>query len=412
MKVNFISEDIFEEFAKNHRYRNFYQTKEYGNIFKNINFNYQVAYIGIINDEQKLIGASLILYKKEFMSKKIAYAPRGILINYENYDNIKEMSKKLYKFLSKQGFMTLTIDPYIPLSVRDASGNIINYNQSSTEIIDNIKKIGFNYVGKNLFFETEKPRWEALIILNKNPNNLFSNFDKMTRRKIRKASNSGINIYKDKEKNITKLYNLLSKKSARPLSFYKELIASFKDNIDIYYAKLDTEEYLIKSRKMYEKEVDYNNMLADQIQDISLDEKERQLILNKKLESDKLVTSYKDSMISSTNLIKDNPEGIIIAGAIVIKYDNAAFIYEEGRNDNYSNIYPLHLIKWQMINDYFEQKFKYINLNGIAGEFENKHEFSGLNEIKLGFNPIVTEYIGEFNIVLDKITNKIYESLK
>ena len=30
----------------------------------------------------KLIGATLIIYKKVFMKTKIAYAPRGLLFNY------------------------------------------------------------------------------------------------------------------------------------------------------------------------------------------------------------------------------------------------------------------------------------------------------------------------------------------
>ena len=79
---------------------------------------------------------------------------------------------KIKKVLGKQGFMMLRIDPYIPESIRDNKGNIINMNQQATAIIKNLKRVGFSYKGKNKFFETEKPRWEALVLLNKDSNEI------------------------------------------------------------------------------------------------------------------------------------------------------------------------------------------------------------------------------------------------
>ncbi len=171
---------------------------------------------------------------------------------------------------------------------------------------------------------------------------------------------------------------------------------------------MNTEDYLINSRRAYEKEVEYNENLAQQIQDLNIDERERQNILNKKMESDKLVTSYRNSMIQSTNLMKQQPGGVIIAGAMVMKFDNAAYLLTEGMNEEYSYVNPNHLIKWKMIQDYNDRGFKYINLNGIVGDFENENEYSGLNEMKLGFNSIITEYIGEFDIILNNFSYNLY----
>ena len=48
----------------------------------------------------------------------------------------------------------------------------------------------FEYKGKNLYFENEKPRWEALVLLNRDIREIFARFDKNTRNKIRKAVRS------------------------------------------------------------------------------------------------------------------------------------------------------------------------------------------------------------------------------
>ena len=183
MRIVTLSPGQFDKFASKHRYRNYYQTSIYGNLMSN--FGYNIHYLGIVNDTNKLIGATLILYKQVFMSNKIAYAPRGLLYNYENKEKLEETIKLIKKVLGKQGFMLLRIDPYIPLTIRDSRGTIINFNNQGNNIIDNLKNVGFAYKGKTNAFETEKPRWESLVILNSNTKELFSQFDKRTRSKIK-----------------------------------------------------------------------------------------------------------------------------------------------------------------------------------------------------------------------------------
>lgn len=410
MKIVTLNADQFDKYAQNHRYRNYYQSSAYANTM--IKFGYNVHYLGIANNLDKLIGATLIIYKEVFMNNKIAYAPRGILFNYENEEMVKELALKLKQVLGKQGFMLLRIDPYIPLTVRDQTGNIINFNNQGDTIINNLTNSNFTYKGKNLFFETEKPRWEALVLLNKDIREIFSKFDKRTRNKIRRAANCGIEIYKDTTKNINELYKFVKKKSSNPLSFYQEICNNYKDSVEIYYAKINTEKFIINSRRTYESEIEHNEELAKIIQNPKLEEKERNNYLNKKMESDKLLTSYKNNLLLATELLKKYPEGLVIAGAMSIIYDNAAFIFADGIDENYTSLNANYLLKWRMIDDYNKQKRKYLNLNAIVGEFEKKHKYSGLNEMKLGFNTMVTEYLGEFEIILNNFTYNLYKGLK
>jgi len=409
MKVVTLKPDQFDNYAKNHRYRNYMQSSTYANIM--MKFGYGAQYLGVVNDENKLIGATMIIFKKLYMSYKFAYAPRGILYNYENIDNLDEMISKIKKLLNKKKFMILRIDPYIPLTIRDGEGNIMNFNNKGNEIIENLKSTGFEYKGKNLFFENEKPRWEALVLLNRDIREIFARFDKRTRNKIRKASNSGIEVIIDPTKNVKKLYEFVTKKEHKPLNYYKEFVNQFGDNIDIFYARLNTETFLINSRRTYEKELEYNSDLQDKVQNMDLDTRERESYINKKMESDKLINNYKNSMVLSTDLLKDNPGGIIIAAAMVLKYDNAAYIISEGIDERYDYINANYLIKWNIIDEYNKRGFKYVNLGGVVGEFEAENEYSGLNEMKLGFNATITEYIGEFDMIINNVAYNLYNKL-
>ncbi len=408
MKIVTISPEQFDRYAKMHRYRNYYQTSIYGNTMRKFGFN--VHFLGITDDSNKLIGASLIIYREVFMGHKIAYAPRGILFNYDNPNQLKELAEKLKKILGKQGFMLLKIDPYIPSTIRDHEGNIMNFNNQVNLIMANLQTAGFIHQGRTLFFEGEKPRWEALVLLNKDIRSIFNSFDKRTRHKIRKAANSGIECYKDPSKNINVLYQFIKRKSPKPIEFYRELISNYGDNAEVYYARLNTEVYVINSRRAYEREMEKNDQIAEKIQNIDITPQVKNALLNKKMESDKLLNTYKNNMVQATNLLKEYPKGIIVAGAITIKYDNSAFLYMDGFDTKYSNLNPSYLLKWRMIDDYNKQHLKYFNLNAIVGEFERKNKYSGLNEMKLGFNSIVTEYIGEFDIILNNFTYSLYKS--
>lgn len=409
MKIVKLNSAQFDKFATSHRYRNYFQTSMYANVMSK--FGYRSQYLGIVNEQNQLIGATLIIYKEVFMKNKLAYAPRGILFNYENEANVQELTLKLKKVLGKQGFMLLRIDPYIPLTIRDSDGTIMNFNNKGNSIIDNLKKNNFTYKGKTLFFETEKPRWEALVLLQKDIREIFAKLDKRTRNKIRKATNSGVEVIKDENNDINKLYEFVAKKDNKPLSFYKEMCNKFESNIEIYYATLNTETFLINSRRSYEKEVEYNATLAERIQESAIDDKERENFLNKKMESDKLITTYKKSLLIATDLLKSNPEGLQIAAAMIIKYDNAAYIFTEGIDEEYGYLNANYLLKWQLINDYNNEGLKYLNLNAIVGELEKKNEFSGLNEAKLGFNSTITEYIGEFDIILNNFAYNLYTKI-
>ena len=406
MKIVKLSATQFDKFAETHRYRNYFQSSMYANVM--IKFGYRTKYLGFVNDQNKLIGATLILYKQVFMGNKLAYAPRGILFNYEEMEKVKDLTEKLKKVLGRQNFMFLRIDPYIPITIRDSEGNIMNFNSKANAITENLKNAGFTYKGKNLYFETEKPRWEALVILQRDIREIFAKTDKRTRNKIRKAKNNGIEIIKRTAKDITTLYRFIEKKEKKPLSYYKTICESFENNVDIYYAKINTEAFLINSRRSYEKEIEYNESLAQRVQDMSQTEKDRNDYLNKKMESDKLITAYKNYLIKATELLKTNPDGIIIAGAMILKYDNAAYLFTEGANAEFEHLNPNYLIKWQAITDYNNEGLKYLNLDGIVGDFENQTEYSELNESKLGFNTTVTEYIGEFDIILNKFAYNWY----
>ena len=68
MKIVKLSASQFDKFAETHRYRNYFQSSMYANVM--VKFGYHTKFIGFVNDQNNLIGATLIIYKTRLYDSK------------------------------------------------------------------------------------------------------------------------------------------------------------------------------------------------------------------------------------------------------------------------------------------------------------------------------------------------------
>lgn len=133
--------------------------------------------------------------KNVYLGQSISYAPRGVLIDYEDYNFLESALKCLKDYLSDKKIMSFTMDPPIIMSVRNKHGNLtenrgsvdkkidailhggdeLKANQYAKEIREVImKKANFEYRGENFYFEGILPRWYAITTLPINARRLLS----------------------------------------------------------------------------------------------------------------------------------------------------------------------------------------------------------------------------------------------
>jgi len=407
MKIKQITEQEFNHFSINHKYHSYYQTSSYGNLMSNYGLN--PLYLGIYENSQ-LIGASLILSKPTVLGFKYGYAPRGLLIDYEDYTKVIEIINDLKSYLLKDRFVLLKIDPLVIKSIRKSDGTTLEGNYHYNNIIDTLKEAGFFHCGFSSAFESVKPRWQAILELNQEKEKLFNSFSKQVRSKIRKASRLGIEIIQDNNA-LEKIYSFIEKKGNYSYKYYKDLTNYFDNKLEIYIAKLNTEQYVEGSREAYEKELEYNNYLSDIIGRDGYKGKNMKEMLNKKIESDKLLAIYKNYLVNSIELLKNNPDGIIIGGTIIIKSGNTINLLMEGYDPNFSKYNSLYLSKWEIIKKYLNSKYEYFNMNAIVDNFDKQNEqYKGLNDAKLGFSTKAYEFIGEFNLIINSPIYSLYKN--
>lgn len=408
MEIIQIDENEFNQFAKNSPFKNFYQTTEYGMLMDRHSFD--DYYLALKDNMGNIVAATLILVNKVFIGYKWGYCPRGFLIDFNNTELLKEFTDQLKIYLKKRNFMFVKIDPYVIYKSRNNSGEVVP-GIDNQQIFDSLINLGYEHTGFNLNFENLKPRWNAVITTN-GEENLFLKYSKEIRNKIRKAEKRGVEVIKGNPQNIKEFYSLVDKKHTRKLNYYLDMyeIMGKADMIDIYFANINTAKYVKKSKELYEAEERRNNLINEELEE-NINTNNTSYIIKRKMQSDALLNNYKQSIINATNLYKEYPAGIIIGSTIVIKYNNELFFLIDGYKEEFAAYCPNHYMKFQIIEKYRHEGFTRIHLNGISGDFSKESVYKGLNRFKLGFNANIEEYIGEFNLIINKAKFKTYQKI-
>jgi peptidoglycan pentaglycine glycine transferase (the first glycine) len=101
----------------------------------------------------------------------------------------------------------------------------------------------------------------------------------------------------------------------------------------------------------------------------------------------------------------------IIAGTLAfILGDKAWYIYGASSN-RHRNVMPNYQLQWTMINWAKEHNCTLYDFRGVAGEIDENHPLFGLYRFKKGFNATYTEFIGEYDLVYDPVSYRLWQAI-
>ena len=129
--------------------------------------------------------------------------------------------------------------------------------------------------------------------------------------------------------------------------------------------------------------------------------------VNHKMNSDKTLLTYKNE-ISYAVKNMNNDGKVYVAGALVIKNEKTATILISGYDPKYKDLSVNYFLYDEIIN-YYKDEFEFLNIGGISNNFLNSEKYKGLNNFKLGFNPYIYEYAGEFDLIIRPTTYSYLE---
>ena len=381
----------FSEYSKDNIIGNYYQSINYAMLKAEEGYEYE--FIGLV-DNTDIIAASLILYKK-IGNTFYGYSPRGFLIDYTNPIILEKFTNLIKDYYKKKNFTFIKINPEIAIGKLNKKTLNFEYNENYN-VINNLNRCGYKKLKSNLYFESLLPRINAIVNLQELN---VANFTKNTRNKIKKAIRKGLTLEKAGQDKIPILTNFLKGNLSKDLYYYNDLYNVFNksDDVDFFLVKVDYKKYLINSQHYYNNELNNNIYLNNKMVD-----KNNSSVINAKMQSDKALLAYKNDIAEASKYLNTNIE-TYVAGAIVIKYNNRITIQFSGF-DRELKRYSANYFLYFAILAYYQQDFKYADLNGITADFDKNSPYHGLNRFKMGFNPDIYEYIGEFDLVINENT--------
>ena len=396
MKIVQLSIVEFNNYIKTNPLSSFHQTINYAWFMAEQGYDYEL--IGYKDDKDNILAASLILLKKLNIFYKYGYAPKGFLIDYYNKKLLKSFTEAICKYYAKRKVVFLKINPEIFVADIDINNKQKKSNKN-IEISKTLESIGYKKIEQVNPFMLKIPKYNAITILK---NSDLKNLKKQMRNKVFKAIKLGLTLEKVDREGIKVLYQFIKNKKKVSINHYYSYYNSFdKDNmIDVFLIKLDLSKCLINLKEMYELELQRNNTYVNALINNNNNDKNLKI----KLDSDKSLNFYKENIDVLTKELTST-DSKYIAGAMTIKYKNRVNIIISGYDLKYKAFCPNHFLHYQIMQ-YYKNDYDFLDLNGISGDFSDSNHYKGLDDFKFSFNPLAYEYIGEFDLVINKVQYK------
>lgn len=405
MKIIALTQTQFRNYSNIHSQRNLGQTIEYSLLPENN--EYKKLFLGLIDESNNVHAATILLIKNISPTVKEAIAPNGFLIDYSNYELVKTFTEELTKYLRKQRITYLITNPMFKYKVYDKLNNVIENNIYT---LNNFIKSGY----KNIGYNGEFSRFDVIIENQHSIDDIYKKFNRNTKRSIKESLNLGISLHKASINDINTFHSIIKKKTKYSNAYYYNLMNTFntKDiKMEIFFAKLNPEKFLLNTKKLYEKELRKNEAIHQTVKNKM--GKMTEKILNKKIISDSTLEKYHELLNQAIKLSNTEKNSIIIGTSAIIRNNREIYFLIDGYKEEYRNFHSSHLLKWALIKKYSKLGYKIFNLGEIHQNYIfTTNKYHGQYIYKIGFGGNIIEYPPNLMLIINKPRYIIYTKLK
>ena len=345
-----------------------------------------------VYQKDKLVASGLILIKHLPLSFTMMYIPRGPIMDYENKELVKFYLKELKKWAKTKHCLFISFDPAIKLREFDLDHKDKPDDQKALSIINNLQDNKAIYKGKTLKIEeTIQPRFHMGLYYT---DDLNSHLPKSTIKSCKAAIKRHVNVkvadHNEVEK-FAKMIELTEKHKnvhLRNEEYFRKILDVYKEDATLYLADVNV--------NTYKKELEDSIQIAN---DTLQNEKATNNAKNKALQT---IKNSEKELITINDLASKYPNDTIIAGGLMVGFGNTCEMLYAGRNDDFNSFRPQYYLYTKKIEHSFKQGYQYVNMGGIEGTLDD-----GLSKFKANFNPVIIEYVGEFDLPVMPLLYKL-----
>ena len=412
LKLINLDKEKFDDFVFNHEHKShFLQSHAWGEFCK-IKKNLTPYYLGLVDQENEIIAATLLLEKKLPLNLCYFYAPRGFIIDYKKNEIVKIMTQKIVEFAKNKKAIFVKIDP----DIIKTSYNYLNEEtkHEDAEIIFNtLKSLGWKHQGFTKNFETMQPRYSFRIDLTQSLEDIEEHFSKTTKQRIAKSLKLDTEVTIGTKNDIKEFYHLMTLTENRKdfisynEDYYETLYEIFNGNkhgkATLFLGKV----HLIKTINALEKNLkNINNQISIlPIDNLSKSAKAKLTELTKQKENiTQEIEKYKEYK-------KEYGNDITLSAHMIIEYGNKAWVLYAGNHNILSETYLNYNTYYEHIKYCKEKGIQIYDQFGTIGDLSKDNPRLGLHEFKKKFGGDYVEFLGEWDFVTNKFMYFVFTKL-
>ena len=391
MQFREITRDEYHDFWGNHPLKTFLSAPEIGELRKSNGWD--VYYVGV-EDDKKLVAAAMLVSHKRHFGKYEFYSPRGVLVDYENETLLHYFLDEIKNFVKNHRGYIFRMDPYVIYKERDIDGNIVEGGVDHSKLVSYLLDFGFKKVA---IADMEQVGWMfSLPLEGKTKEQILKEMKPNTRNTIRKTEKIGITVKELGYDELERFQNIMIETGARKnfsvrsVDYYKKMYELFheKGEVKYYVTELDLVQYQKKLEDDKQTALDKLSKLSD----AKYNEGQK-----KNLENE--IHSYEKRIQEAEEIRKEkNTDVITLSGSMFMIIQPEIIYLSSGNYEEFMKFNSQYLLQWMMIQYGIEHGFKKHNFYGIPANINKHPKDYGIYEFKRGFNGIVEELIGEFEL--------------
>ena len=316
LRLKYLEKNEFDKFVIKQDMSHYMQSQAWGD-FSKATYNLTPYYLGLVNEKNEIIGATLLLEKTREYDYNTYYIPYGYIIDFNKKELVKEMTKKIKELLKNKKLLSIKMNPNIYKYKTNYLGEK-ELNTDYNNILNTLKYCGFKHI------DNDKTN-TYIIDLEQTEDKIREHFSNEIKEEIKNIKNVVIDTTKASKKEIE-----LLKDNKYNKDYYETIYDTFNGNstksAPVIIGK-------IKTINEFEKELkSINNQISiipiDHLTKSSKDKLE--LLTKKKKEINNSIEKYKENR-------KQFGNEVIINIYFLIRNGDKAYILNTTNVNNIEN---------------------------------------------------------------------------
>ena len=342
--------------------------------------------------EDQLVAVASILIQPLPLGFSMLYIPRGPIMDYQNKELVSYVIQSLKKIAKQCKALFVKFDPSLFLS-KQLIGQEQTQAPAVQEVIDTLTKEGIEWTGRTSdMAENIQPRFQANI-----HKEFFTEQDlsKSTRQAIRTARNTEL---------LEDFASLMKKTEARKSihlrgkDYYEKLLTTYQGQSYITLSTLDLE----KRKSSLTKDLEKNKAEAEKFTEKTKPGK----VENNQKEKERI----EEELQFLEQHLQAGRQIVPLSGTLTLEFGGTSENVYAGMDEEFRRYQPAILTWYETAQHAFDRGASWQNMGGIENSLDG-----GLYHFKSKFNPVIEEFVGEFNLPtspLYPLVNKVYKIRK